>query len=334
MYLTGFVGDCPSHAIEQEDFIQWLAETRPGFEENIRRVCCKRDKIFKRHFAISELHEEDFGGRGEIFQTYAEKVFETFYPFGSHPPSDLIHVTCTGYRSPSAAQVLVARRGWEAAVKVTHAYHMGCLAALPAIRIAAGFSANGAQEVDIVHTEVCSLHFHPSLTSDEQFVAQSLFADGSIKYTLTPELKEPAFRNLAQLERMIPDTEDLMKWETASWGLKMTLSREIPLQIYGAVAPFVEELAEGRPLEKLIFAIHPGGPKIIDLIEKKLKLSKKQIAATEKILYTRGNMSSATLPHIWEEILQNPEYPSGSLILGLAFGPGLTISGNLLEKIA
>ncbi|MCC5832686.1 MAG: hypothetical protein JJU12_06560 [Chlamydiales bacterium] len=334
MYLSDFAIESPPHEFEQEAFLRWLKERHPNFIDNIQRVCCKENKISKRRFVISELRYLDYGEKSALFDAYAEKVFETLYLSKNSPPEEIIHVTCTGYRSPSAAQVLATRRGWEAVTKVTHAYHMGCLAALSAIRIGAGYASLGSKEIDIVHTELCSLHLNPSLTTSEQFVAQSLFADGTIKYTLTSDCKGPGFRILAQLERMIPDTEELMKWETASWGLKMTLSREIPLRIVRVVAPFVEELAKGRPLEDLIFAIHPGGPKIIELIENKLKLSKKQVAATEKILYGRGNMSSATLPHIWEEILHNAEYPSGSLILGLAFGPGLTISGNLLEKIA
>src|SRR5262249_2307540 len=73
------------------------------------------------------------------------------------PPDDLIHVTCTGYVSPSAAQNLVATRGWGARTRVTHAYHMGCYAALPALRIAAGFVASGSVRADVVHTELCSL---------------------------------------------------------------------------------------------------------------------------------------------------------------------------------
>lgn len=335
MYLTNFVSECPPHMIDQETFLQQLMKFHPDSKESIQRVCCKSDKISKRYFSISEWDlRDDFEGRGQIFQSFAETVFETFYPPASEAPSDMIHVTCTGYRSPSAAQVIASRRGWHEKTTVTHAYHMGCMAALSAIRIGRGFAEAGRKEVDVVHTELCSLHLHRSLNTDEQFVALSLFADGLIKYTLTPEPAGPAFRILGQLEQMLPETEALMKWETASWGLKMTLSKEIPRKIHRAIAPFVEKLAGGRPLENLLFAIHPGGPKIIELIGRKLNLSKKQVAATEKILYTRGNMSSATLPHIWEEILNDPEYPSGSVVAGIAFGPGLTISGLLLEKVS
>ena len=86
---------------------------------------------------------------------------------------------------PSAAQRLVAAKGWGAATRVTHAYHMGCYAAFPALRMAAGFlsapdslRASGLKRVDVVHTEMCSLHMNPLHHAAEQLVVQSLFADG------------------------------------------------------------------------------------------------------------------------------------------------------------
>jgi len=43
-------------------------------------------------------------------------------------------------------------------------------------------------------------------------------------------------------------------------------------------------------------------------------------------------MSSATLPHVWKAILDDDAVPSGTLIVSLAFGPGLTIAGAILRK--
>ena len=334
MYLTDFVIERPPFIVSQEEFFKLLTKIHPAAKENIARVCCKEDKISKRYTSIPSFENlGDFGDRAQFFQKFCEQVFDTFYPPNSLAPNDLIHVTCTGYRSPSAAQVLVSKQGWTGKTTVTHAYHMGCLAALSAIRIGRGFVSLGQKEVDIVHTELCTLHFHPSLNSDEQLVALSLFGDGLIKYTLRPKAKGPAFRILAQYEEMIAETEEVMKWECESWGLKMTLSKEIPKLIYKSIAPFVHRLVGEHSFENTYFAIHPGGPKIVELIGRKLKLSKEQLSATEKILYNCGNMSSATLPHIWEEILHNANYPYGSLIVGIAFGPGLTMSGILLEKV-
>ena len=83
-------------------------------------------------------------------------------------------------------------------------------------------------------------------------------------------------------------------------------------------------------MRKAIFATHPGGPKIIETIAQSLDLQEKQIEASQKILLTRGNMSSATLPHIWQEILKK-KVEDKTPIVSLAFGPGLSIFASLLQ---
>ena len=71
-------------------------------------------------------------------------------------------------------------------------------------------------------------------------------------------------------------------------------------------------------------------PKIIDTVAQALELQSDQTTACRKVLFERGNMSSATLPHIWEEIFKNPP-ASGTPVVSLAFGPGLTVFGGLFE---
>jgi len=45
-------------------------------------------------------------------------------------------------------------------------------------------------------------------------------------------------------------------------------------------------------------------------------------------------MSSATLPHVWQAILDAPGVPGGTPVVALAFGPGLTIAGAILRLAA
>jgi predicted naringenin-chalcone synthase len=80
----------------------------------------------------------------------------------------------------------------------------------------------------------------------------------------------------------------------------------------------------------MMFAIHPGGPKIIETVKEALELAENQITESQKILFERGNMSSATLPHIWQLILEK-EYPPGTKVVSFAFGPGLTVFGAVFE---
>lgn len=276
--------------------------------------------------------------RTGIFSRVAGEVFERFYNEDPTPPHALFHVTCTGYDSPSGAERVVARRGWGDQTEVYHLYHMGCYAAIPAVRIAQGLSQ---PRVDIVHTELCSLHLDPSQHTPEQIVIQSLFADGLIRYTLESVSTEnpaasslddekPGLEFLRSRKELLSNSEDAMTWRAGDYGLEMTLSREVPNLIAQNLIPYLQRLSAYD--HQTIFAIHPGGPRIVDQIQEMLELKDPQVAASRKVLLERGNMSSATLPHIWKTILEDPSVANGTQVISLAFGPGLTLCGNVLRK--
>jgi predicted naringenin-chalcone synthase len=166
-------------------------------------------------------------------------------------------------------------------------------------------------------------------------VVQTLFADGVIRYEATRDPSGPAMEVLAAREEIVPDTGDAMTWMVSDAGMQMTLSRRVPDHIRAALGDFLErlgadaDLAPARLREEALWAIHPGGPRIIDELAEHLGLRPEQVEASNRILRDYGNMSSATLPHVWMTLLG--EAPAGTLVVALAFGPGLTISGAILR---
>lgn len=278
----------------------------------------------------------DIQKRADYFQNHALQCFETLYPASTPTPDHLIHVTCTGYLSPSAPQRYFAHT--EKSPAITHAYHMGCYASLPALRMAKALvKSDDFKAVDVVHTEMCSLHMASHLHTAEQIIVQSLFADGVIKYQLSKIRPDNGFEVLLVHEKLVPDSAGDMTWVPSSHGMMMSLTREVPTKIALGLGGFIDEVCAQLKMDwddlkkNSIFAIHPGGPKILDLASELLEARPDQLQASYAILKEHGNMSSATLPHIWERILESPtkyEY-----VLSLAFGPGLTIIGSVMRRI-
>jgi len=360
----------PRYLSPQDLILDWLAAAHARAENNapspsefeskmrrfIARFGCDSNRIASRGHEFDEVTHRDWERmrlynviqnphgapldvRMQLFQEGAERVFAAAYGEISEPPRNLLHVTCTGYVSPSAAQKLVDNKGWGARTQVTHLYHMGCSAAIPAIRVACGLrSLEPDSRADIVHTEFCTLHLDPLLHTPEQLVVQSLFADGAIRYSVQNGVEEPGFEILSMHEVMAPDSSGDMRWITGSWGFQMSLSSSVPSRICSLITGYMNELFRkadrdySRDRREAIFAVHPGGPKIIDLVQQGLEIQSSQLAKSREILRERGNMSSATLPHIWSRILRDKHIPGGTLIPSVAFGPGLTISGVLLRK--
>lgn len=336
----------------------------------LQRYGCSSDRIATRGVEIADFSQANWeemklfslkdgpfgptmGQRSAQFREIAGRACATLLPKDLTPPDHLIHVTCTGYISPSCAQEQVVQNRWHEKTVVTHAYHMGCYASLPAVRMAEGFLAvsshdpsceSGTPRVDILHTEVCSLHVQVYDHSPEQLIVQSLFADGFIVYSAVPSTHAEAFHGSglsvdALHEELVPGTIDAITWECSEWGMRMGLSPDVPRVIATALQPFVERLCRRGGVSfpeiraKSVFAVHPGGPKIIDRVQSVLHLQDEQLHASRMILKTCGNMSSATLPHVWEQIIADPTIASGTFVVSLAFGPGLCISGALSRKV-
>lgn len=287
--------------------------------------------------------------RMEWFKRKMGYVFDEFYSKTITSPENLIHVTCSGYSSPSIAQEAVIERKWET-VQVTHSYHMGCYGAFPAIRTGSSLlcASSTKGRVDVVHTELLSAHLNLTEFSNSNIMICSLFADGFIGYSLFDEesfLKDDLFpekkglRILAAHEVIIPDSLEDMSWDLGEYNFLMTLSKRVPVFIRKNIKPFLTTLCQkvGIDLDEqkadMYFAIHPGGPKIIDYVIEAVGVNKEQANWSYEILRRQGNMSSATIPHIFNEIVNDPNIKSGTKVVAMAFGPGLTATGLLLEKI-
>ncbi len=132
---------------------------------------------------------------------------------------------------------------------------------------------------------------------------------------------------------------DDMSWVPTNHRYEMFMSIRVPSLTKAYVQQLFEPLFMNVGLDfdrekpDAIFAIHPGGPKIIDMIQEELDLTERQIENSRKVLFENGNISSATSPAIWDSIVRDDSIPSGKLVVCVAFGPGLTATAALMKKV-
>ena len=296
-----------------------------------------------------DIYGPKIGDRMLWFKEKMSYVFDEFYTKTNTKPDKLVHVTCSGCASPSVAQEAVIKRSWETA-QVTHSYQMGCYGAFPAIRTASSLvnasKVNG--RVDVIHTELLSAHLNLTEFSNANTMICSLFADGFIGYSLYEEenfmndeniQEKKGLRILASHEVIIPDSLEDMSWDLGEYNFLMTLSKRVPVFIRKNIKSFLTALCQKADVDleedkyKMHFAIHPGGPKIIDYVVDEIGIFKEQASWSYEVLRRQGNMSSATIPHIFNEIVNDANIVSGTKIVAMAFGPGLTATALLVEKI-
>ena len=236
----------------------------------------------------------------------------------------LVTASCTGFGAPGVDLAVIERLRLPATVRRTHVGFMGCHAAVNALAVARAL-ANESRDhrVLVICVEVSTVHFHQDARMD-RLISNILFADGAASTVVGgPGCTTNPARLLDTASTLIPDSREAMAWEVGDHGFEMTLAAEVPDLIAGVLRDWVDETLDRHGLRRGDiegWAIHPGGPRVIDAVSSALDLPPHADQISREILRTRGNMSSATLLHILERF-QLDEIPRPWV--GLAFGPGL-----------
>ena len=232
-----------------------------------------------------------------------------------------ITASCTGYESPGIDAHLIESLGLDRGCRRLNVGHMGCHAAVNALACARdAVLADPGARVLVCCTEVSSAHFQRSARMD-RLVANAIFADGCAAAVVDGG---PVGAGIAATaSTLIPGTADEMRWTVGDHGFEMTLGARVPDILRDAVGPWVRRALEGHGLRVADvggWAIHPGGPRVLDAVCAALDLPAGADEHSRAVLRDHGNMSSATLLFILRR-MQAAAVPRPWV--GLAFGPGL-----------
>jgi len=241
----------------------------------------------------------------------------------------LVTVSCTGFDSPGVDAHLIETLGLPRGVARTHVGFMGCHGALNGLRVAAAYAAADPEaRVLLCAVELCSLHFAYGW-DEEMLVANTLFADGAAAMVVGGE-HDDGWRVRANGSFFMPDSKDAMTWSIGDHGFRMTLSARVPEIIETNLRGWIEGwLGEnGMAFHDVeTWAVHPGGPRILDAVEAALDLGPDALAISRETLREHGNMSSPTVLFILERMMRET---AGRPCVALAFGPGLVVEAALL----
>jgi predicted naringenin-chalcone synthase len=236
--------------------------------------------------------------------------------------------SCTGYVTPGLDILLARDLGMAAQTQRLFIGHMGCYAALPGLGVAADYVAVRRRPAVLLCLELTSLHVQPPTADPEQIVAHALFSDAAAAVVLLPEAE--GYRVVDVVSVTDTATADYMTWDVTDLGFRMGLSAQVPDVLEQYVAPLVRELLQRHGLSLSTvdgWAVHPGGPRILDVVQRQLALTDAQMAASRGVLAEHGNCSSPTVLMILDAL--RPAAPER--IVALAFGPGLTLYAALLS---
>ena len=247
----------------------------------------------------------------------------------------VIVTSCTGLYAPGLDFEIMDYLGLAQTVERTTIGFMGCYAAMNALKVARHIVRSEPDAaVLVVNLELCTLHLQE--TQDlGQVLSFLVFSDGCSASLVTADrtgLALDSFRSV-----VIPETRDLITWNIGELGFDMLLSGRVPGEIARALrsatrATGAREITGGRGVDEVdLWAVHPGGRSVLDAVEEGLELREGSLAASRRILECFGNMSSATVMFVLEQVMKGAS--AGQSGCAMSFGPGLTAETLLFHAV-
>ena len=253
----------------------------------------------------------------------------------------LVVVSCTGYATPGLNTLLARDLGMAADLRSLVLGHMGCFASLPGLSAASDYVAQHGRPAMLLSLELTSLHLQPSqlpayaLTPEsvQQMVVHALFGDAAAAVVLTPGPARGGLEVVDVVAVTDATAADMMTWDIGEQGFRMGLSPEVPAVLARHALPATETLLARNGLAVAdvgAWAVHPGGPAIVEAVRNSLDLSAQDVRASLDVLRDYGNCSSPTVLMILERVA--PTLAANDHAVALAFGPGLTLYAVLLRR--
>lgn len=265
----------------------------------------------------------------------------------------LITVSCTGFQIPAVDARLIPALGLRTSVRRVNLTQHGCAGGAQALGLAHEWlQARPSARALVVAIEFCSLAFQPEDVSDENLVSAAIFGDGCAAVLLAGERAAglrgggPAERvRIADVHReFFPGTTHFMGFDINESGLKIKLSRDVVdfsrRELRGLLRRACDVWCLPGPEAIAFGALHPGGRRILELLEEGAGLSRQVTKTSWDCLRRYGNLSSASvLVTLHETLARSAEasVPPSTCVeseLGLvtAFGPGFGAELLLLER--
>lgn len=254
--------------------------------------------------------------------------------------SDITHfitVSCTGLSAPGLELQIMEAMGFASNINRTAINFMGCYAAIHGLKQANDIArANPSAKVLVVCTELCTLHFQKDY-SEDSVTSAMLFGDGSAAVLVTGnDLPMPGARMDSFYSEILWSGKKDMAWNLSSTGFRMQLSGYVPELVKQDLAPLKEHALEMAGLNHediKYWCIHPGGKRILQAVSKSLNLEDSDLACSYKVLHDVGNVSSATILFVLNELWDNFIQHKDASMFGAAFGPGLTMESVVMTSV-
>ncbi|KAJ6765966.1 HYDROXYMETHYLGLUTARYL-COA SYNTHASE [Salix purpurea] len=262
----------------------------------------------------------------------------------------IVYVSSSEARLPGGDLYLARGLGLSPETQRVMLYFSGCSGGVAGLRVAKDIAENNpGSRVLLATSETTIIGFKPpSVDRPYDLVGVALFGDGAgamiIGTDPAPVTESPLFELHTAIQNFLPNTEKTIDGRLTEEGISFTLARELPQIIEDNIEGFCQKLIgvaglTHKDYNKMFWAVHPGGPAILNRMEKRLDLLPDKLNASRRALMDYGNASSNTIVYVLEYMLEESRKMNAGEAdcdwgLILAFGPGITFEGILARNLA
>jgi alkylresorcinol/alkylpyrone synthase len=122
-----------------------------------------------------------------------------------------------------------------------------------------------------------------------------------------------------------PDTEDVMGWDISERGFQIVLSLAVPNVIREHLGLDVDRFLGDNGLSRQdinSWIMHTGGPRVLEATQDALGVGPEALRISWDCLRRTGNLSSASVLCVLEQVMQKERPPAGAFSVLAAAGPG------------
>lgn len=248
----------------------------------------------------------------------------------------LFFVSVTGVSSPSIDARLVNRMGLSPAIKRNPIFGLGCVAGAAGLARAADYvRAYPDQIAVLLSVELCSLTWQRGDLTVANLIASGLFGDGAAAVLVAGDaVGLPGPRVLGSASSFYPNTQDVMGWKVSEKGFELVLSPDVPKVVRENLGRDVDAFLAQHAMTRdqiALWIMHTGGPKVLDAAAESLGLRNGELKISREALERVGNLSSASVLVVLDEIMARQPAAPGTRGLLAAMGPGFCAEMLLLE---
>ncbi len=252
-----------------------------------------------------------------------------------HEITNIIGVSSTGYLMPTLETRLIERLGLAPTCRRVPLVNLGCAGGAAALGLAAILAnANPSAHVLVVSVELPSLSFPTAEPSPLDLIAAFQMGDGAAAAVIAGADVGCGPTVVASGGTVLPGTLAHNDVRLTTAGLRLMRSRGLAGLLRERLPDAVDRLLTSHQVsqsELTFWAIHPRNPELLNAAADSLAVPEAARAASRAVWRGTGNVVSAAVYHVLDELRASAPPVSGSLGMIVAFGAGFSIELVLLR---